>query len=1535
MRRLVRRLSRRDSITLPLTLLLIGAASVARELSEQDEKQGNPDESDASARQDAIQAQPGDKIAVLAGSTRIAEHVLTEQEIAAGKVRIAMRSKDRAETLDGQLAEAAPAAQEDAAQPAVNETTAQAAAAEGEAAGAVIMEDSGGSSAGTASPSGDDGSSVAMWVLLGAGAVGVAIAATNDGDDKHAAVPGDEEPPPPPPPPSEISGQVIKGYLQGAAVYLDTDHDGQPDGAPVYTDSAGRFTFTTDQTDAALLVFGGVDTLTHVPLDGMILRAPAGATVVSPLTTLIDEVLKQDATLSVEQAQARVADALGLSLPAGIDLLKFDPLEHLQNGGAEVEDLSESVLNTISAVQSLLVATGATDAASAANAAIAAIVRVILEDSDGLDLTSSADVAQVLQSAFADYGVGTSSDSDFGLLAGAIAAVNGSLMSASGLGDAALQATRYALTGFQDILTNVGVSASASGAYERDISFSHNGDLVAAIEELVSGNIADAIERNSGANISYAQRLEGERFVFALNPELKLYQGAPDQIDTVTLKFDVAGVVVERATRTANGTISHETVTPGKDGTYTLQYAELDKIWIKPPENFNGVLGAAISVHYVGLGVVESDTLGIAITPVNDAPTSEDFSVSVAEDNSHVFSVEEFPFSDALDEMYAGGGNALGAVKIVSLPEAGTLYLGEKAITAQDIADGLYISAEDIAAGLFRFVPAADAHGEGYASFQFQVRDDGGTAHGGRDLDPSVHTATIDVASVNDEPVAGDVTVTIDEDEPHTFALDDFDFTDLEGNDLAAVIVASLPEGGALWHGDHRITQDDLGESGYPIPVADLVAGKFKFVPDADKNGSIQFEFRLQDDGGTDHGGKDTSDTATFTFDVTPVSDAPVAGDGSATVPEAGQHIFTVADFPFTDVDEDELANLIIDSLPSGGTLYFDGAALTEGDLGESGYVVSAKDLADGKLVFVPGDASAGTVDFNFRLQDGGSLDNGGENTSAQATFTLTLTPPLGAPTGVSLIESDNATEKGDGNTNQSSLTFRVDLPEAGAYEGVVVQLFARGTDEPVATYTLSAEDVAQGWASVQLTTDLGEGTHAISARLADASDTVHTDLTAPFYTVVDRTPPAAPVLDFTSITVREDDAESFVVSGSAEAFATVEVTLAAGGHDAVVYRATAAADGRFHVAVDPTQFGSETTISITAVAVDRAENASFSDTATVTIVDAVPPANQVTGTDDDEIIAGVSGDAVVFAPGANGGNDYFIGSATAFDTVRIDGNAADYTFTLVEGDARATEEETLQRLGHALLEDEPLYLVRSWTGDDWLEVRVQADAIQFDDAVVRLTKDGVVASGDSGVTLHDEAGDERITGGAGGDTLFSHDGDDWLDGGSGNDTLLTVAGHDTLVGGDGDDTLVVLGDTLSAGNGNEVELHGGSGSDVFMIAPQTGFDRDVTVHDFVIGEDKIDLSWLRILDGDTARELTIEDLGLEQLNAGLHENAEMQIDLGQFVTSDTHAPVGGILTVVLAGGASTLTDSDFILAASESSLSGQALMWQAYLETA
>ncbi|NCA83152.1 MAG: hypothetical protein EOM72_10485 [Opitutae bacterium] len=43
------------------------------------------------------------------------------------------------------------------------------------------------------------------------------------------------------------------------------------------------------------------------------------------------------------------------------------------------------------------------------------------------------------------------------------------------------------------------------------------------------------------------------------------------------------------------------------------------------------------------------------------------------------------------------------------------------------------------------FTPAADGHGSPYASFTFQVQDNGGTADGGVDLDPTPKTMTLDV----------------------------------------------------------------------------------------------------------------------------------------------------------------------------------------------------------------------------------------------------------------------------------------------------------------------------------------------------------------------------------------------------------------------------------------------------------------------------------------------------------------------------------------------------------------------------------------------------------------------------------------------------------------------------------------------------------------------------------------------------------------------------------------------------------------------
>ena len=66
---------------------------------------------------------------------------------------------------------------------------------------------------------------------------------------------------------------------------------------------------------------------------------------------------------------------------------------------------------------------------------------------------------------------------------------------------------------------------------------------------------------------------------------------------------------------------------------------------------------------------------------------------------------------------------------------------------------GQFISVADINAGKLMFTPGAPTrNGSGLRHFTFQVQDDGGTANGGVELDPTPNTLTITVTPVNDAP---------------------------------------------------------------------------------------------------------------------------------------------------------------------------------------------------------------------------------------------------------------------------------------------------------------------------------------------------------------------------------------------------------------------------------------------------------------------------------------------------------------------------------------------------------------------------------------------------------------------------------------------------------------------------------------------------------------------------------------------------------------------------------------------------------------
>ncbi len=169
-----------------------------------------------------------------------------------------------------------------------------------------------------------------------------------------------------------------------------------------------------------------------------------------------------------------------------------------------------------------------------------------------------------------------------------------------------------------------------------------------------------------------------------------------------------------------------------------------------PAPNANGSATITVSVTDSGgtanggVDTSVTQTFTITVTSVNDAPVGANATVTTLEDTAYVFALANFGFTDPNDTP----ANGFLAVSIATLPAVGVLQLDGVAVTA-----GQSITVADIAAGKLRFLPAANANGAGYASFTFQVQDDGGTANGGSDLDATSRTLTIDVTAVNDAPV--------------------------------------------------------------------------------------------------------------------------------------------------------------------------------------------------------------------------------------------------------------------------------------------------------------------------------------------------------------------------------------------------------------------------------------------------------------------------------------------------------------------------------------------------------------------------------------------------------------------------------------------------------------------------------------------------------------------------------------------------------------------------------------------------------------
>ena len=251
----------------------------------------------------------------------------------------------------------------------------------------------------------------------------------------------------------------------------------------------------------------------------------------------------------------------------------------------------------------------------------------------------------------------------------------------------------------------------------------------------------------------------------------------------------------------------------------------------------------------------------------NTAPTGADKTVTLAEDGSYAFKAADFGFADS------DTGDALASVKIMTLPSAGTLALdGTTASTDQVIA------AADL--GKLTFEPAANGHGDPYATFIFKVSD--GTAESA-----SAYTMTVDVTAVNDVATGAPA---------------------ISGTARKGLMLTASKSTVADADG---LTKAERGEAGHAYSwhwlrvdgaterAISAATSKTYTLVAADVGKKIKVRVTFSDDDGN----AESRTSAAYPSGTVGDSNAPTGADKTVTLAEDGSYAFKAADFGFADSD--------------------------------------------------------------------------------------------------------------------------------------------------------------------------------------------------------------------------------------------------------------------------------------------------------------------------------------------------------------------------------------------------------------------------------------------------------------------------------------------------------------------------------------------------------------------------------------------------------------------------------------------------------
>lgn len=203
----------------------------------------------------------------------------------------------------------------------------------------------------------------------------------------------------------------------------------------------------------------------------------------------------------------------------------------------------------------------------------------------------------------------------------------------------------------------------------------------------------------------------------------------------------------------------------------------------------------------------------------------------------------------------------------------------------------------------------------------------------------------------------------------------------------------------------------------FSVQPAISSAGALTYTPTADAHGSAVVSIVAADNGGTANGGDDTSDTQTFLIFVNAVNDEPSFTSGGDVSVFRGDGAY---DAGWAAALNTGAAN------ESGQTLTFNIVNNDNPGLFDSGPVING---TTGNLSFTPSASANGTANITVELMDDGGTANGGDDTSPQVTFAITISGTRVFVDGNPGLSGDTVTVPIDldGTGTENSVSFTLD----------------------------------------------------------------------------------------------------------------------------------------------------------------------------------------------------------------------------------------------------------------------------------------------------------------------------------------------------------------------------------------------------------------------------------------------------------------------------------------------------------------------------